>query len=259
MTNSSTTDLTQRGAPPDVAAAVQRLTRELADAAGENLAGLVLYGPLARGRYRPGRGDVNVLVLFRDASAASLSAAAPALQAAWREAAVEPFILAVGELPRAAEAFPQRFLDIRHHHVVLAGDDPLAGLTVSRRAVLLRAEQELRSVVMRLRRRYVALHDDPEDLEAVFARAAAPVATALAGMLQLQGHSLADDGPDIEDAPAGLFDQAAAAFDLDREALSVLARLREDPDFIDLPAGMLDRMLQTIQRAADKAGILETA
>ena len=48
------------------------------------LAGLLVYGGLARGRYRPGKSDVNVVVVLREAGAAALAAIAPALRTAGR-------------------------------------------------------------------------------------------------------------------------------------------------------------------------------
>src|SRR5262249_27175866 len=108
------------GAPATITAALTRLKQELANAAGQNFAGLILFGGLARGRYRPGKSDVNVLVLLHEASANALTAIAPALQTAWRAAGVEPMLLTPGEVPRAAQAFPTKFLDIKNHHVVLA-------------------------------------------------------------------------------------------------------------------------------------------
>ena len=122
------------GAPAGVVAAIGRLREELAGAAGANLAGLILYGGLARGRYRPGRSDVNVIVLLHDATAASLAPLAPPLQAAWRAVRVEPMVLTPAEVRHAADAFPTKFLDIKEHHIVLAGDDPFVGLEVARAA-----------------------------------------------------------------------------------------------------------------------------
>jgi hypothetical protein len=54
----------QFGIPTDVARAINVLTKMLTGAAGTNLAGLIRYGGVARGRYRPGKSDVNVAVLF---------------------------------------------------------------------------------------------------------------------------------------------------------------------------------------------------
>jgi len=120
------------GAPVPVAAAVTRLREELQQAAGSNLAGLILYGGLARGRYRPGKSDVNLVVLLREASATALAAIAPALRRAWRSASVEPFLLTPQEVRRCADVFAPKFLDIQDYHVVLAGENPFTDLQVPR-------------------------------------------------------------------------------------------------------------------------------
>src|SRR6516225_5632648 len=146
-------------APPAIATALQQLKEELTRAAGANLAGLILYGGLARGRYRAGQSDVNVVVLLHDVSAPSLAAVAPALQAARRAAAVEPMLLTPGEVLAAAVSFPTKFLDIREHHVVLAGADPFANLDVPREAVRQRVAQQLRNLALRIRRRYLTAVD----------------------------------------------------------------------------------------------------
>src|SRR5437660_1615736 len=96
-------------APPAVTTALDRLNEELGRAAGTNLAGLILYGGLARGRYRPGRSDVNVVVLLRDASAQALAVVAPPLRTARRSANVVPLILTPAEVLPAALAFPTKF------------------------------------------------------------------------------------------------------------------------------------------------------
>src|SRR5262249_12621280 len=129
MAGSAVTDPIS-AAPPHVKAALDRLKQELANAAGASFAGLILYGGLARGRFRPGKSDVNVVVLLHDISPHSLDSIASPLQAAWRQAAVEPMILMPAEVARAAVAFPTKFLDIKEHHIVLAGSDPFAGVEI---------------------------------------------------------------------------------------------------------------------------------
>lgn len=119
------------GAPPSVATVIQRLRDELTRLAGSNLAGLILYGGLARGRFRPGRSDVNLVVLLKDASAKSLTAIAAALRAAWRAARVEPLVLTPAEVKAAADAFATKFLDIQSFHILLTGEDPFVGLVLN--------------------------------------------------------------------------------------------------------------------------------
>ena len=52
-------------APDEIRARISELCEELAQAAGANLRGLILYGGLARGRYRPGKSDINLVVLIK--------------------------------------------------------------------------------------------------------------------------------------------------------------------------------------------------
>lgn len=236
------------GVPAATAKALSSLKDELARVAGENLAGLILYGGLARGRYRPGKSDVNVVVLLHDVSAAALAAVAPALKAAWRAAGVDPLLLTPAEVPRAAAAFPTKFLDIKNHHIALAGADPFQDLEVSREQIRLRAGQELRNLLLRLRRRYITAGGDPGMLARALARAARPFALELAALLELAGK-----GAPAVDRTAAIFEAAAANFGLEREPLARLAELRQN----SRPDGNLNALyrgvLEAIARAADIA------
>jgi hypothetical protein len=234
------------GAPPAVAAALDRLRGELTAAAGKNLAGLLLYGGLARGRYRPGRSDVNVVVVLHDVSAAALAAVGPALRTARRAAGVEPMILTPAEVRAAALAFPTKFLDIKDHHIVLAGGDPFAGLDVPRDAVRRGVAQQLRNIALRLRRRYLAAYDDADTQAAVLARLARPLAIEVAALLRLAGKSVPAD-----DRSAAVFDAAATAFDLDRDALASLAALRQGGGKPADVTALYPKVLAIVARLAD--------
>jgi hypothetical protein len=236
------------GAPPAVAAALERLRDDLTRVAGGNLAGLLLYGGLARGRYRPGRSDVNVVLVLNDVSAAALAAVGPALAAARRAAGVEPMILTPAEVRAAALDFPTKFLDIKDHHLVLAGADPFAGLDVPRDAVRRGVARELRNLALRLRRRYLVVYDDADAQAGVLARVARPLAIGAAALLRLAGKPAPAD-----DRSAAVFDAASSAFDLDRDALARLAALRQGgEEAADVPA-LYQKVLSVVARLADAA------
>lgn len=234
------------GAPPAVSAALDRLQDELTTAAGRNLAGLILYGGLARGRYRPGKSDVNVIVLLHDASAAALAAIAPALRTARRAAGVDPLLLTPAEIAHVADAFPTKFLDIKRHHVVLAGTDPFSELEVSRELVRRRVAQELRNLLLRARNRCTALGGDRALLTQALARVARPFALALQSLLELAGR-------EAPDRTAAIFEAAAGAFGLERAPLARLAELRQDPQPAGDVAALYQGVLVALARAADTA------
>jgi len=239
-------------APPEIRAAITRLRDDLAGAAGMNLAGLILYGGLARGRYRPGKSDINIVVLLNDTGTASLNAIAPILRAAWRAWRIEPFIIRPAEIDRLAVAFPTKMLDIARHHVVLAGADPFGDIQVSREQVRLRIEQGLRNSELRLRRRYLSIFDDTPSLVTTLAEVAASLKVEFAAMLQLVHR----DAPS-EATTAAVLQAAAEAFDLDRETLARIAALRREADQDeDLPA-LYDRTLAVIARATETVAAME--
>ncbi len=234
------------GVPAEVAAALDRLIDALKRSGGANLEAVVLYGGLARSRYRPGKSDVNVVIVLREASEPTLAAIAPALHAAWREAAVEPLLLTPAELPAVANAFPTKLLDIKNHHLVLHGADPFAGLEVPREHLRLRVAQELRNLLLRLRRGYVASSDDERKSTRMLASMARPFALQLHALLQLAGN-----GPLSDDRSAAIFSAAAAAFGLEAAPLERLARLRHEPQTKSGVTTLFGDVLKAVARAAD--------
>ena len=234
------------GAPENIVLALKTLATDLSEQAGINFAALILFGGLARGRYRAGRSDVNVVVLLHNANAQSLQAIAPALRDARRAAAVQAMILTPAEVPLAAHDFPTKFLDIRRHHVVLHGVDPFATLEVPQASVLRRIAQSLRNMLLRLRHRYLILCDEPEGLNKALAEVARPLAIELGALVQLEGDLLPD-----EDRTASLFALAAKAFNLDASTLASLASLRDGIREDDV-AALFERLLDLLSSLADQ-------
>jgi hypothetical protein len=112
------------------------------------------------------------------------------LRAAWRAARVEPFVVRASEVARLADAFPIKILDIHRHHVVLAGEDPFAAVKVEPGEVRLRAEQELRNHLLRLRRHYVFTGDNPMGLAKAIYRSASALRYELGALLYLRGEAV---------------------------------------------------------------------
>lgn len=248
----SAVSLDRLDAPPELRAAIAQLRDDLVRAAGANLAGLILYGGVARGRYRPGKSDINLVVLLNDTHTAALDPIAPLLRAAWRAWRVEPFILKSSEVARLSVTFPTKLLDIARHHIVLVGADPFADVQVSREQVRLRIEQSLRNSELRLRRRYLSIFDDAPSLALALADVASSLKVEFAAMLQLVNQ----DAPS-EATSAAVLQAAADTFELDRETLARIAALRREANQgEDMPA-LYDRVLAVIARAAEIVSTLE--
>ena len=232
--------------PPDVARALDELGSALRGAAGDNLLGLILYGGLARGRYNPQTSDINVVVLLRDASASSIARIAEPLRTAWRAKRVEPMIITPNELPRLALAFPTKVLDIQRRHIALLGDDPFDGIEPSRDHIRLRVEQELRNLSLRMRRRFIGIHDDPAALAAAVDEAATTLAINLRALLFLNGIVTDEHQPAL-----ATYQRAAETFGLDAGALEAAKHVHRNALDKTISTEMFSRILATIDKAAD--------
>lgn len=241
-------DLSQRVAALGLPAEVS--SRFAADMAALWAAGgvraLVVYGSAARGRYRPGHSDLNVVVVLQDGAPDTLDRISGPLHQATRHVGLEPFILTAGEILRAADVFPTKFADIAAYHVLLAGEDPFAELVIPHAHLRLRVEQELRNLCLRLRRRYVGLRQDPQRLAESLGEALPGICIEFEMLLRLTNRA----APERDD-PRGVLAAAAPLLGMDPAVLSGVTDIRSaEPGEVHRHAHLL---LQALARAADVA------
>jgi hypothetical protein len=144
------------------------LLAQLKHALGENLDSLVLYGSAAAaqnginaGIYSEKYSDLNVLCLVNRLDAKALQRVAPTIS--WWEGHKQPapMLFTIGELRRSADVFAIELLDIKQRHKVLFGTDHFPGLEVPMDLHRVAVERELRTNLIKLRQKYMAItgHD----------------------------------------------------------------------------------------------------
>src|SRR5690242_14988107 len=149
--------------PADVAHALDEFVVAARSAFADRLVSVILFGSAAEAALRA-TSDVNVIVVlsaFDRAAAEQLRAAARQARAAIR---LRAMFLLEDELAPAAEAFAQKFDDVRRRHRVLWGRAPFAALTPSRAALMRRLDQVLLNLALRLRAAYVERGQHEEQL-----------------------------------------------------------------------------------------------
>ena len=124
----------------------------------------VLYGSAARGEYRAGVSDINLLVLADSLEPAALRRLSGALEEIRRERQSPPLLMQRDEWLRATDAFPIEIADMRLAREVLRGPDPVEGLRVHPGDLRRALERELRGKLLRLRQVYALHSADPEAL-----------------------------------------------------------------------------------------------
>lgn len=142
----------------------EALVQELGSLYGEALISAVLYGSAARGEFKEGVSDLNLLVLLRAVDPAVLRQGSAAARR-WTEAGnPPPLLLGEQEWRRSADVFPIEAADIRDAYRVLRGADPFEGMQIDSEHLRLQCEHELKGKQIQLREHYLLGAGDPDQL-----------------------------------------------------------------------------------------------
>ncbi len=196
-----------------MAMTVEDFARGVADALGQRLVSLVLYGSTVRGGHVAGRSDVNTLLIC-DRADESLFRSLEGPLGPWLKAGhPAPLVFTAAEWRESADVFAVEYEDIRAAHRVLAGGDPWDGVVVRPAEVRRQLEHELRGKLVRLRQAYAAFARDPARLTAAFTTSVSGFLTMLRGTLRLTGREAPAPADALVRAAAGAIGFPLAALD----------------------------------------------
>jgi nucleotidyltransferase-like protein len=160
---------------------------ELAGVYGDQLVSAALYGSAARGEYREGVSDLNLLVLLKEASPAALRRGARLARGWVAERNPPPLVLSEDEWRSSADVWPIEMSDIRDAHLVLHGSDPFAEVEIDPADLRRQLESELKGKHVRLRERYLMSAEEPAELEALLLQSFPTFLVLFRTVLRLDG------------------------------------------------------------------------
>jgi predicted nucleotidyltransferase len=165
----------------------------LAEAYGEDLVAAALYGSAARGDYREGISDLNLLVILESVDARSL-AAGSALAREWVAAGnPPPLVMSRGEWSASADVFPIEYADIRDAHRLLHGPELFTELTIAWADMRLQAERELKEKKIQLRESYLLAAPHADEVGVLLQRSFPTFLALFRAALRLLGESVPAD------------------------------------------------------------------
>jgi len=232
---------------------MEEFARRVETALGENLVSLLLFGSAARGTQVEGRSDVNLLLIVKDASVATLHAATPVVAEWSRGGQPPPLIFSDAEWRASTDVFPIEMEDMRDAHRVLAGRDPFEGIATRRSDLRVELEHEVRGKVLRLRTEYAAAAADGKALGRLLVHSAGTFFVLFRALLRLTGGV----------PPAGhdaLVRETAAAANLDAAAFDwVLAAIDgRNPPALGAFDPIAGRYVDAMEKLADAIDRMET-
>jgi len=147
----------------------------------------LVYGSAARGEFRDGVSDVNLLLVCQELGPATLRRLSAALAGLRGKRQQPPLLIERGEWECASAVFPIEVTDMQIAHRLVRGEDPLAGRVVDPADLRRALEAEFRAKLLRLRQAYAQEAGDSKMLGAVASGTVASVAVLFRVSLVLFG------------------------------------------------------------------------
>lgn len=149
----------------------------------------LVYGSAARGEFRSGVSDINLLLVCEELGPATLRRLSVALAGLRGKRQPPPLLIEREEWAAATDVFPIEVTDMQIAHRLLRGEDPVAGRAVDPADLRRALESEFRAKLLRLRQAYAHEATDPKTLGAVASGTVASVAALFRVALVLYGRA----------------------------------------------------------------------
>ena len=222
------------------------LVRQLRDDLGDDLHSVVLYGSAVTGDFQENVSDLNVLCVLNTVAPAQLEKAYPGVDRWMKQKQPAPVFLSVEEIRNAHDAFAIEFLDIRAAYKVLHGEDVIATIDIDPVHHRHQVEHELRSRLLRLRERFLALQKDRRQLIQLMLDSIPTFSTLFRHALILSGEE-----PPLKKRE--IFRRAAACFSISATPFETLLDVRakdrrlQDAEIRPLFDDYLDQITRTAE------------
>jgi hypothetical protein len=187
----------------------------------DNLESIILYGSAARGDFKEGHSDLNVLCVLRSLSARELTRVAPVVHW-WVKDQHEPapLFFTADELRGSADVFSIELLDMQENRRVLHGLDVVANIPVPMNLHRVQVEHDLRTLLLKLRQHFLLNAQKESELRAAAAKSSSSA-------FALLRHTLIAFEEKPPAAPHEVFARIAALTGANAEAFAAAFKLRE--------------------------------
>ncbi len=153
----------------------------------DNLVSVILYGSAAAGDFITRESDYNILIVLEKIAPSDLRNAHACMREWNRLGHPVPVYFTREEMKNAADVFPIEFHFMEQARKVLFGEDVLAHVVISDKYLRHQTEFELRSNLVKLRRRYIHASTNAESLANLMVGSLASFSSVFRAVLLMMG------------------------------------------------------------------------
>ncbi len=193
------------GLRDDIREPVKMFGQKLVEDIGDNLRSLSVVGSSLTGDFRPGKSDINTVLVVNEQNVSLLNILAGLGKAMGRKRIKAPILMTPAYIEQSRDVFGIEFLDFQLIHRTILGSDPFEEMTFEKQHVRLQCERELKATLIRLRQGYIAAVNQTKMIRLLLTSTAGGLVPLLRAMLWLKDVERLRDSTKVFDRSAEVF------------------------------------------------------
>jgi len=196
------------------------ITADYRQVFGESLLSIILYGSGSSDDYRPGKSDLNFLMILYERGLEALKRAVPVAKKWKARKVAAPLILTRTDLDSSLDSYPVEFLNMKNRYRLVYGEDVLQPLSFDPVMLRLQIERELKGKLFLLRKSYLESEGRESALRNLIGKSLTAFTALFGALLSLKGR-------EVPSSRRGVIKAMAWAFPIEPEVFLQCADIRE--------------------------------
>jgi len=197
------------------------ITADYKDVYGGDLISIMLYGSATGKDYRPGKSDINFMIVLSEEGIERLDRAFEIVKK-WRKRNVAiPLFLTENYVETSMDVFPIEYLNFKSNYVPVYGKDILQDFSFKPEFIRLQCEREIKGKLLLLREVYLETSGKGRALKDVISQSIRAFVAIFEALLYVKGLELPTERIKVIHA-------TAQAFDIDSSVFEKLLDVKDD-------------------------------
>lgn len=154
---------------------------------GYDLVSIILYGSATGRDYRPGKSDINFMIVLSETGIENLDQAHAAINKWKKKNVAIPLFLTESYIETSTDVFPVEYLNFQRNNMVIFGKDILSGLSFKPEFLRLQCEREIKGKLLLLREAFLECEGKGKALERVIRQSLLSFIAVFEALLYLKG------------------------------------------------------------------------
>jgi len=152
----------------------------------DNTVSIYVYGDAASGYFMPKASSINSTIVLKQLGFQQLKQSLNHINSGIRNKFPAPLFLTPEHIKTSCDTFPMEFLEMKENHVLLYGDDLLAGLEINPSNIRFVCEEQLKGKLIRIRQAYLEIGLRRRGMEALIKESLYALVPSFRGLLRLK-------------------------------------------------------------------------